>query len=165
MKTGNSAPRRSHELGRGAETSGRLVDVRALVAVMVLSLATFVQNGYVYPSLLAVFPLAMILCGLLFAAAFALWALIAHRATSPLSTGTASFISAVALVLGGALWLLGQAMNFPVPLMLTSVAFISIGRTWAVIMAGLSLTKLPARGVVVTEIGRASCRERVLRLV
>lgn len=142
-------PTRLHDSARSA-ISGQLIDVRALIAVMVLSLATFVQNGYVYPSFLATFPLAMILCGLLFSVAFALWAFIAHRAARPLPTGAACFISAAALVLGGVLWLVGQTIGFPAPLMLASVALISCGRTWAVIMAGLTLTKLPARGVVVT---------------
>lgn len=133
--------------------AGRLVDARALGAVVALSLSTFVQNGYVFPPFVAQVPWALVACGLVYGAAFGLWALSAHRRSSPLPVRVASAVAVVLLAAGGMLWVYGAANGYPaVPLMAAAV-LVSCGRAWAMIVAGLSLAALRPRGVLVTVAG------------
>lgn len=123
--------------------------LRALVVVSALSLATFIQNGYVYPPVLRIYPFAAALFSLFFALGFALWALVAHRNSKPLPTTTISLFSILALVCGGTLWLPGESYGYPFFSVMCSIALMSMARAWAVIMVGLSLTKLPPPAIVV----------------
>lgn len=141
------------EPASAAAARERLVDARSLVAVCALSLSTFVQNGYVYPPFGAVAPWGLALCGLVYGAAFGLWALAAHRMGSPLSVRGATAGALVALAVGCAAWALGAQRGYAGGLVMAGAVLLSCGRTWAVIVAGLSLTRLRPRGVLVTMAG------------
>lgn len=138
---------------RPAAARGRLIDARSLVAVCALSLSTFVQNGYVHPPFSASNPWALVLSGLLYGAAFGLWALVAHRGSAPLSVRAATVGAAGTLVAGCALWMLGAFDGYNLAVTLAGAALLSCGRAWAVIVAGLSLARLRPRGVLVTMAG------------
>ncbi|MBC2889026.1 helix-turn-helix transcriptional regulator [Gordonibacter massiliensis (ex Traore et al. 2017)] len=154
-----SRPRRpagggSEDAATGEPPAARaLVDARALAAVAALSLSTFVQNGFLYPPLEARAPWALAACGLAYAAAFALWALAAHRRRKPLPTTALSAVACAALAAGAALWVAAAAMGYPAVLAAPAVALLSCGRAWAIVVAGLSLTGLRPRGVLVTVAG------------
>ena len=136
-----------------AATREKLIDARSLVAVCALSLSTFVQNGYVYPPFGDAVPWGLALCGLLYGAAFGLWALAARRLSAPLPVRPATAGALAALVAGCALWVAGSQSGYAGGLALAGAALLSCGRTWAVIVAGLSLTRLRPRGVLVTMAG------------
>ena len=131
----------------------RLVDARSLMAVCALSLSTFVQNGYVYPPFSAVAPWGLALCGLVYGAAFGLWALAAHRMSSPLPVRVATVGALAALAVGCTAWTLGAQNGYAGGLVMPGAVLLSCGRTWAVIVAGLSLARLRPRGVLVTMAG------------
>lgn len=134
-------------------TRKRLVDARSLAAVCALSLSTFVQNGYVYPPFGETGPWALALCGLVYGAAFGLWAFAAHRSSAPLPVRAMTFCALGALVAGCALWTIGAQSGYSGVPTLAGATLLSCGRTWAVIVAGLSLTRLRPRGVLVTMAG------------
>ena len=141
------------EPSRPAVARDRLIDARSLVAVCALSLSTFVQNGYVYPPFNAVVPWGFALCGLLYGAAFGLWAFAAHRSGSPLPVRAVTVGALAALAAGCGLWMLGVQNGYASALGVPGAALLSCGRSWAVIVAGLSLTRLRPRGVLVTMAG------------
>ena len=141
------------EPSRPAVARDRLIDARSLVAVCALSLSTFVQNGYVYPPFNAVVPWGFALCGLLYGAAFGLWAFAAHRSGSPLPVRAVTVGALAALAAGCGLWMLGVQNGYASALGVPGAALLSCGRSWAVIVAGLSLTRLRPRGVRVTMAG------------
>lgn len=141
------------ERASGSSARERLIDGRSLAAVCALSLSTFVQNGYVYPPFGVVAPGALALCGLLYGAAFGLWALAARRLSAPLPVRKATAGALAALLAGCALWMAGAQGGYVEGLVLAGAALLSCGRTWAVIVAGLSLTRLRPRGVLVTMAG------------
>lgn len=138
------------EPSRPAAARDRLVDARSLVAVCALSLSTFVQNGYVYPPFGETMPWGLALCGLVYGAMFGLWAFAAHRLSAPLPVRMATFVACTVLTVGCALWMLGAQGGYVGGLVLAGAMLLSCGRSWAVIVAGLSLTRLRPRGVLVT---------------
>ena len=142
----------------------RLIEVRSLVAVCALSLSTFVQNGYVYPPFNAVVPWGLALCGLLYGAAFGLWAFAARRSGSPLPVRAVTVGALAVLAVGCGLWMLGVQNGYAAALSVPGAALLSCGRSWAVIVAGLSLTRLRPRGVLVTMAGGV-CLSYVVYLV
>lgn len=134
-------------------SSGPLIQARPFVAVALMSLSTFVQNGYVLPSLpaLSALPISSVLLwGLLYTGAFAAWAALAHFARRPLDIGILTRIALMLLVGGAALGLASQAIGHPPGLLLASLGLLAIGRSWAVILAGLSLMNLAPRAILVT---------------
>lgn len=136
-----------------AKRLSHLVAGRCLVAVVVLSLSTFVQNGFLFPPLALGVPGALVACGLAYAAAFALWAFVAHRRRAPLPVGVLSLGAGSALMAGGALWVVGAKAGYAMVPMVAAVALLSAGRAWAVIVAGLSLAAVRPRAVLVTVAG------------
>lgn len=128
----------------------RLVDARSLVAVCALSLSTFVQNGYLYPPFALDAPWMFTLCGVVYALAFAVWAFIAQRSARPLPIARLSGVLAVVLVLGTAAWCAADAAGRPVWGMIGASTLLSLGRSWTVIVVGLSLAAVRPRGVLVT---------------
>lgn len=136
-----------------ADVRKRLIDARSLAAVCALSLSTFVQNSYVYPPFEATVDWALTLCGLVYGAAFGLWALVAHRSSVRLPVRAVSVGAVAALVAGCVLWTLGARSGYALGPTLVGVALLSCARAWAVIMAGLSLTRIRPRGVLVTVAG------------
>lgn len=130
-----------------------LIAARPFVAVALMSLSTFVQNGYVLPSLPALPTLAIsgvLLWGLLYTGAFGAWAGLAHFARRPLDINALTRTALVLLVAGTALGLASQAAGHPPALLLSSLGFLALGRSWAVIVAGLSLMSLSPRAILVT---------------
>lgn len=136
-----------------AKQLSHLVSVRSLVAVIAMSLSTFVQNGFLFPPLALRAPGALVACGLAYGAAFALWAFVAHRRRAPLPVGTVSLAAGIALMAGGALWVAGARGGYAMAPMVAAVALLSGGRAWAVVVVGLSLAARPPAGVLVTVAG------------
>ena len=133
-----------------ADGGGRLVDARCLTAVCALSLSTFVQNGYVYPASSSGESWSLVAYGALYTLAFAFWAALAHRRTRWLPVARLSVLAAALLALGAIAQIAAHAVGLPSADLLAAFAPLALGRSWAVVVAGLALSSIAPRGVPVT---------------
>ena len=146
-KTEGDAGMREHG---DADDGGRLVDARCLTAVCALSLSTFVQNGYVYPASSSGESWSLVAYGALYTLAFAFWAALAHRRTRWLPVARLSVLAAALLALGAVAQIAAHAVGLPSADLLAAFAPLALGRSWAVVVAGLALSSIAPRGVPVT---------------